>query len=319
MKKFQSYEHFEAELKKECIPNIDLENIKACASELDSYKQITRSKRKMVFVIAVVILTMCFGTVAMAVYNGWQLMNDKGEVVYDYTHLGNTELFEWLDAARAESDYGLIREELQESLAPGEMAYFLVTEAYEIDKLYNILQVEEEKIYDMEKLRESTITKFKVPQVLPDGYQFEYGKIIFKEEGDKEKVGEALYQEAIKKGQDYIIKKGRLTKESKSITLRYVNDDGYKLTIVISHNNWGKSLDTEIEAIEKFALSGKEILYIKHSWYNTDTYIFVDEDTTEKLTYYITNTGYREDLMDSDKMCIELSKEEASKLIKSFK
>ena len=321
MKRFQSYEQFEEGLKKESIPDIDFEKIKTRTIEMDNYKVKTRGKRRVVLVVAVAILTMCFGTVAMAVYNGWQLKNDKGDVVFDYSKLENKEVYKWLDAVTIESNYGIIKKELQESLAPGEMAYFLVTEAYEIDKLCSILQVDGENIFDLEKLRESTITKFKTPQYLPDNYHFEYGKITFKEEGDKEKIGEALYQEAKKAGKDYIIKKEKLTKEAEYITLRYINDDGYRLTIRISQGDNAKSIDTEIETIAKFTLSGKEILYIKHNWYNTDSYLFVDEDAAQKLTYKITNNGTPEEdfYMESEKKCIELSKEEATEMIESFK
>lgn len=320
MKKFQSYDQFEAELKKESISEIDLDKVKAKVIGLDdSHRRAFSNRRKMILVIAVVIFTLGFGTVAVAIYNGWQLKNKKGDVVLNYTKGEMPEFSRMLRGWDARLKFFEIEDETLANLAPREMAYFLVVKEYEICKNFVVLQ-KEEKLSDLKKLKESTTTEFKVPEYLPDSYQFEYGIVTFKEEGEDEKIGEALYQTAKKTGKDYIIKKGKLTKEAKNIMLKYINKDGYKLTINIGDKNDMKAFDYHLTTIEKFTVSEKEILYMSTTWPDTDSYVFVDEAASQSLTYSITNRGMNQVFVwDSDKTSLALPKEEAAKMIKSFK
>ncbi len=317
---FQSYEQFEAEFKKESIPELDLNIVKSevvglCISD----KQIFKSKRKMIAVIAVLVLTLCFGTVAMALYNGWQLKNQKGKVVLDYVKGDSTELSKTLRGYFVDYKFFDIKDDTLASLAPREAAYFLVVEGYEISKYFDTLQ-KEEKIYDLKELRESTTTKFKVPQYLPDSYKFEYGIVTFKGKIEDEKLGEALYQQVKKTNEEYIIRRDKLTKEAKQIELRYINADGYYLVIYINDTKLEKAFDYDANTIEKFSVSDKEVLYITSHLDDTEDYVFVDEVDSQNLAYFIRKGGRKEVLyLDNSKTKPALSKKEATKMIESLK
>lgn len=321
MKKFQSYNQFEAELKKESIPEIDLDKVKQEAVGLGGKdKQIFKSRRKMIAVIAVLVLTLCFGTVAMALYNGWQLKNKKGDVVLNYTKGEQSDFSKW---ARSNTSYdyklNFIIEDTLASLKTEEVAYFLIAKQYEIAKYFPVLQ-KEDKIYDIEKLRKSTTTKFKVPQYLPDSYKFEYGIVTFRGANEDEKLGEDLYQQIKDTNREYIVKKDKLTKEAKQIKLRYINADGFYLTINIYDTKTFKAYSYDANTIEKFTVSDKEVLYVTSYLDDIDEYVFVDEVASQNLTYIVRNAGRKEVLyQDNSKTRPKLPKEEATKMIESLK
>ncbi len=321
MKKFQSYEQFEAEFKKESIPELDLNIVKSEVIGLwISDKQVFRSKRKMIAVIAVLVLTLCFGTVAMALYNGWQLKNQKGKVVLDYVKGDSVELSKTLRSYIV-VDYKIhiIEDETLASLAPGETSYFLIAKTYEISKYFDTLQ-KKEKIYDLKELRESTTTKFKVPQYLPGSYKFEYGIVTFKGKIEDEKLGETLYQQAKDTNEEYLIKRDKLTKEAKQIELRYINADGYYLVIYINDTKLIKAFDYDANTIEKFSVSDKEVLYITSHLDDTEDYVFVDEVDSQNLAYFIRKGRRKEVLyLDNSKTKPTLPKKEATKMIESLK
>lgn len=320
MKKFQSYNQFEAEWKKESIPEMDLGLVKSKVIGLDNCnKQTYKKKPKVALVVAVAIFTLCFATVVMAIFNGWQLKNNKGDVLLNFVKGEIPEMNKIVRGVNARLEFYEVEDEILESLAPGDMAYFLVVKEYEISKYLPVLQ-KEERITDMQKLKESTITKFKIPEYLPDSYKFEYGIITYKAEGENQKLGEALYQEAKKADKKYIIQKGKLTREAKEIKLKYVNKDGYKLTIYVSGINDLKLFGYDHKDVEKLTVSNKELLYIGSKWGEVDSYIFVDEQTPQNLTYQITNNGMNEVIvLGSSKNSLPLPKEEAIKMIESFK
>ena len=165
MKKFQSYEQFETELKQEAIPEIDLNKVKMTVSELSSIdRKPFSTKRKIVLVAVVLLFTMCFGTVAMALYNGWQIKNKKGDVILDYSKGETIELNKLVRGWDERLKFYEVEDEILESLTSGEMAYFLVAKEYEISKYFPILQIEE-RITDLKKLKESTTTEFKLPSI----------------------------------------------------------------------------------------------------------------------------------------------------------
>jgi hypothetical protein len=320
VKKLQSYEQFETELKKESIPDISLDNINTKVKDY-GYRPLIANRRKLIAVIAAIIVTMSFSMVVVAVYNGWQLKNTSGEVVFDFSQYNKQELVDLTKHINLsfDAEYSEAKVEAIEGLAPGEMAYFMIAEEYETNKLCNVLQ-KEVVFHDLQALKASTTTKLKVPEYLPDSYKFESATVLYKEEGDLAKEGEALYQEVKGTDQAYIIKKGKLTKEASFIWIKYVNDEGFKLTIQIKAGNTGKSLTADIDAIEKFNIGDKEILYIKSNPHNVDSYIFVDEYSSGDLSYYITNNSYGEVLLlDSDETHKELTREEAIKMIESLK
>lgn len=321
MKKFQSYNQFEAELKKESIPEIDLDKVKSAVIGLGgSNKPIFKSKRKMIAVIAVFILTLCFCTVVMAFYNGWQLKNKKGDVVLNYTKGEQSDSSKW---ARSYTSYdyklNFIIEDTLASLKTEEVAYFLIAKQYEIAKYFPVLQ-KEDKIYDIEKLRKSTTTKFKVPQYLPDSYKFEYGIVTFWGTNEDENLGEDLYQQIKGTNREYIVKKDKLTKEAKQIKLRYINADGFYLTIDIYDTKTFKAFDYDANTVEKFTVSDKEVLYVTSYLDDIDEYVFVDEVASQNLTYIAKNAGRKEVLyQDNNKTRPKLPKEEATKMIESLK
>lgn len=322
MKKFQSYNQFEAEWKKEGIPEIDLDKVKSKVINSNRIDlQPYRGRQRMVLVAVVVIFTLCFTTIAIAIYNGWQLKNNKGDVVLSYSESEKSEVANFERGAKEGAKFAKEQQELRESLAPGEVAYFLVTKEYGISKFFRVLQ-KEVRISDIEKLMESTTTKFKIPQYLTDTYKFEYGTILYKTENEDSQIAEALYKEAQENHKAYIVKREKLTKEAAAIVLKYVNDEGYKLTIQIRQVDNLKSLGNEKEPIEKLSVSDKEVLYIKSNLdgADTDEYIFVDEAASGSLTYFITNYGFDEvHISGSDKTSLPLPKEEAAKMIESFK
>lgn len=320
MKKFQSYNQFEAEFKMESIPEIDLDKVKQeivglCGSD----KQIFRRRRKIITVVAVFILTLCFCTVVMAFYNGWQLKNKKGDVVLNYVKGDPADLSKSLRGYFVDPKFFLIKDDTLSSLAPGETAYFLVVEGYEISKYFDTLQ-KKEKIYDLEELKKSTTTKFKVPQYLPGSFKFEYGIVTFKGKLEDEKLGEVLYQQVKKTNEEYIIRRDKLSKEAKQIELRYINADGYYLIIYINDTNLIKAFDYDANTIEKFSVSDKEVLYITSHLDDMEDYVFVDEVGSQNLAYII-RKGRRKEVLyqDNNKTRPKLPKEEAAKMIESLK
>lgn len=318
MKKFQSYDQFEAEWKKESIHEIDLDKVKAkVIGPADNDRKMLVNKRKMTLVIAMVVFTLCLGTVVMAVYNGWQLKNKQGDILLNYAKGEMTEMNRLVRGMNARLEFYEAEDEALESLAPGEMAYFLVVKEYEISKYLPVLQ-REEKITDLDKLKNITITKFKLPEYLPNGYKFEYGIVTFKAEGEDAIDKEALYNEAKKTGRGYIIKKGKLTKEANQVRLIYVNKDGYKLNISVNSDNDRKLFGYDHEIVETLAASHREVLHIKSKWGEIESYLFVDEGSAPNLIYGITNSGINESRMYG-KGNLPLPKEEAIKMIESFK
>ena len=319
MKTFQSYNQFESELKRERTPAIDLEKVKmeVRKAAMGSRRSV-KSRRRMVGLVAAVVLMLSLGTIAWAVVNGWQLQNARGEVILKYAQKENKEFFKELDRFQLESPhYGMVHEELRESLVPGEAAYFIVTKGYEAEPYCHVLQ-KAEKVLDMDELKERTTTQFKVPEYLPEGYEFEAGYITFKEEDDSVAIGEALFQEAKAEGKEYAVRKGNVTKEAKSIQLKYATVEGATIFIYVTPNNDFKSIEVEAKTIDKFILDGIEVLHAKHKLYDIDEYIFVDESEGGNLTYLITNDVRGMSLWENKKE-EKLVREEATEIIKSFR
>lgn len=298
MKRFQSFEDFSESVKKEHVPAMDIDKLRARISEAPSSLKVSGARRKLSIVIAA-ILVLSVSTIAMAADTAikkWQLMNSANEVVLEYNEKGKNEEFE--QQRDAYKEYNQIAESIKSQLQKGEGALISTAE------IFGMVEYEE-YIKDLDTLKEISSVKFKAPAKLPQDYHFVDGRLSYEfsdyNAAEKSKELTKLAQSA---PEGYAMEKFSLSPDVREVMLNYSNGTS-KIIITIFESVRIDSYCTADYQTEVLKIGERDIL---HNWYqdkSTGTYFMVDEYDHGKWLHVITTTG-------------SLTEDEVKHLINSF-
>lgn len=306
MRKIQSYDSFEKALKTSKIPAINPDTI---ITKVHEYSQSHENKglpyKLIPILISVVILS--FGVVVFGDTINNVLFNKKGEKVYEYGISSNKADRNNYDKIAEEAEYQPLIDKLWKDAKPGQLYTLIITDVYKKNKhVYSIQN--KDPIYNIDDIKNSTSTKFKVP-ISSDtsDITFNEGTIRFKSVSQINnytsyfKIADKKYKEALDKKLDYIIWTEPLVREAENIQLKYTINRYYKgggdirapFILDISREYAIKGDHIFPENATKIKIGDNEGLFIDTC---TPEIIYVDTSAEKPLTYhfYFKNSSFKD-------------------------
>jgi len=298
---FQSYNDFVSTLKNEPIPYPQLESFsKKITSSKENRPLLFRLKSIPLSILLLSIGIFVFsGATVAALYTKLLVHNKDGEIALEYSQTSKEQTEKDTKAREIQNKWSYKIREIENSLLASEVSYLIITESYELDKIYYPIQ-QKQPFSNVEQMRSATSTSFIAPATMPASYKFSSGTILFEPEPiDTEK----LYQEAKASDMPYIVQKGVLTNKAQTINLTYkAGDNKYnnpEIQVLIREIPGGSvgytSTSRSINSMEVIKLKDSELLYDQDFNYLN----FIVEHNGSNLNYEIVGNDLatKEDLI----------------------
>ncbi len=309
MEKLQSFEDFQEILRRDTPDKSSCERLKveikqACAQYSPSYSRKRRYKAVLLLSMLLVAVFSCF---ALAGSMGYKLFGKDGKVLYEIRKMSAEDIRKSQQNIETEETKKL-KELLKNELKPGETMVLIDVDKYESEKTSYYL---EQPIVtnNLESCLLHVPDNFKMPNSLPQGYEFEEGIIHYENEGIiPSGLPDKLYEKAKREGLKYAYEKLEQAPRIGLIDLRYTRSDGNKFQILISAaKNFYIDEYSEAEKanMQKVKVNGHEVLYSE----NIGFAIWVENEPSEKIKYEIWQNGMRSGM----------DREEIIKIVKGFK
>jgi len=294
---FHSFEQLEATLQGAPVPYPELETFQQkVVRSLQAPAKRARLKAVPMLYLCIALFGVLSAT-AYAVIDNLILRNNDGEVVLEYKPLPQEQIDKDRKTNSIRNEWKSEMYRIEQGLSPGEMAYMLVVEAYEIDRVYFPIQ-KPTSYRSLEQLKQATTTTFKTP-AMPGDAIFEEGLIAYSGE---EIEAEKLYQATKSSGNPYGIQKVKLFDKAETIQLTYKqNVDGINMPAYsIFINEAPKQImSSNMQGMEIIKITGADVLY------NSDmnSIMFITEHDGKKQQYQIfgvqlvQNPNPKEDLL----------------------
>ncbi|WP_274363509.1 hypothetical protein [Paenibacillus thermotolerans] len=259
---YRSFEEFESALKNSEVPYESNEKLEEkLHNALTAVRRRGWSKKAVMLSLGLCLI-LVMGTAAMAARVVLQLHNKDGEIVFKYSQTSESRVEKDAKVRGIWARYKAEMKEVENELGPGEYALFLAPEAYEVDRYYQVLM--NKAVYnDPKELANATVTNFIAPTHIPDDLSFMQGSISYETDPMELSELDALYEEAKSKNKEYIVKKGRLTEESRRINLEYGTDQFPHMLHLYIYKSEGIMSSISPDALEVINIDGHEALYYR--------------------------------------------------------
>ncbi|MCM3749502.1 hypothetical protein M3223_19295 [Paenibacillus pasadenensis] len=201
-------------------------------------------------------------------------------------------------------------EAIRQSLKPGEMAFLLIAEAYEISRY--IYPIQKDTVYSsLEQLRQATDTEFPIPPP-PPGQLFSEGRITFESDSIAFTELESLYRTAKQSEQGYVVERMQQSRQAASIWYSYNRSGKTPFLPGVSVNiqeATGSIMSSRLSSVaEVVQIEGTEALFIPDGVPNLTVIV---EHNKKNLQYTFSSS------MTEEKN-LEQTKEELIEMAKSI-